>query len=138
MKTGSRVTAPSHRLHSIRERFSFSAMNTPSLPSPCPDCESPRIIVVHESLPQIERRVFLKKTIGAIAATAIAPWAQAAKSGKSETLVQQFAKTLTEQQRAKVCFPFDDHKRTLVDNNWQIVDEKLGAFFTKDQQAMIR
>ena len=113
-------------------------MKTPSLPSPCPDCETPRIIVVHEPLPQIERRAFLKKTIGALAATAIAPLAHAAKGGKSETLVQQFAKTLTEAQRAKVWFPFDDRKRTLVDNNWHIVDEKVGAFFTKDQQAMIR
>ena len=119
-------------------------MNTPSLPAQCPDCETPRIIVVHEPLPlqQIERRAFLKKTIGALAATAITPaltpWAQAAKGGRSETLVQQFAKTLTEEQRAKVCFKFDDHKRTLVDNNWHIVDEKLGAFFTKEQQAMVR
>lgn len=113
-------------------------MKTPSLPAQCPDCDSPRIIVIHEPLPQIERRAFLKKTIGAIAATAVAPWAQAAKGGKSETLVQQFAKTLTEEQRKKVWFPFEDPKRTLVDNNWHIVDQKLGAFFTKDQQAMVR
>ena len=115
-------------------------MNTPSLPAQCPDCNTPRIIVVNEPLPRmrIERREFLKKTITALAATAIAPLAYGAKGGKSETLVQQFAKTLTEAQRAKVCFPFDDRKRTLVDNNWHIVDEKLGAFFTKDQQAMVR
>jgi hypothetical protein len=86
----------------------------------------------------IERRAFLRTTIGALAATAIAPLARAAKHGRSETLVQQFAKTLTEAQRAKVCFPFDDRKRTLVDNNWFIVDERVGTFFTKDQQAMIR
>src|SRR5258706_528095 len=92
-------------------------MKNPPFPPPflCRDCESPRIIVVHEPLRQIERRLFLKKTIGAIAATAVAPWAQAAKGGKSETLVQQLHKSLTEQQRAKVCFGFDDRKRTLVD-----------------------
>jgi len=116
-------------------------MKTPSLPVHCPDCESPRITVIHEPLPQIERRVFLKRTIGALAATAIAPLGQsawAAKHGKSETLVQQFSKTLTGQQRAKVWFPFEDRKRTLVDNNWHIVDETVGGFFTKDQQALIR
>ena len=113
-------------------------MNTPSLPVQCPDCESPRIIVVHEPLPQIERRLFLKTTIGAIAATAVTPWAQAAKGGKSETLVQQFHKSLTGEQKARVWFPFDDRKRTLVDNNWHIVDEKVGTFFDKDQQALIR
>ncbi len=132
--------APAACLRCFRERSSFSRMNTPLLPAQCPDCETPRIFVVNEPLPQmrIERRAFLKKTMGALAATAIAPFAQAAKSGKSETLVQQFAKTLTEAQRAKVWFPFDDRKRTLVDNNWHIVDEKLGSFFTKDQQAMVR
>jgi len=110
-------------------------MNTPSRPSQCPDCDSPRILVVHEPLPQIERRVFLKQTLGAIAATAVAPWANAAKS---ETLVQQLYKSMTEPQRAKVWFPFDDRKRTLVDNNWHIVDETIGGFWTKDQQALIR
>jgi hypothetical protein len=113
-------------------------MNTPSLPSLCPDCESPRIIVVHEPLPPIERRVFLKQTLGALAATAVAPWARAAKGGKSETLVQHFARTLTEEQKAQVWFPFDDRKRTLVDANWHIVDQTVGAFYTKEQQAMIR
>ncbi len=128
-------------LRCLRVRSSFSGMNTPSLPAQCPDCspdcDMPRIIVVNEPLPQrrIERRAFLKKTVGAFAAAAIAPLARAAKS---ETLVQQFAKTLTEAQRAKICFSFEDRKRTLVDNNWHIVDEKLGSFFTKDQQAMVR
>ena len=113
-------------------------MNTPSNPSVCPDCETPRIIVVHEPLPQIERRAFLKRTMGALAATAVAPWARAAKGGKSETLVQQFHKSLTEEQKAKVWFPFESPKRTLVDNNWHIVDQTVGAFYTKDQQALIR
>ena len=114
-------------------------MKTPSLPAQCPDCESPRILVVHEPLPQIERRVFLKRTLGALAVTAIAPWAQAAKGGKSETLVQQFGKSLTGEQRAKVWFPFDHPMRTHVDNNWHIVEGKtVGNFYTKDQQALIR
>ena len=117
-------------------------MNTPCSPARCPDCEAPRIIVLHEPLPQLDRRGFLNRTLGAIAATAVAPmlapWAQAAKGGKSETLVQQLYKSLTGEQRGKVCFPFDDGKRTLVDNNWHIVDQTVGGFFTKDQQALIR
>lgn len=110
-------------------------MNTPS--THCPDCESPRIIVIHEPLPSLDRRGFLKKTAAAAAATALAPWARAAQLPKSETLVQQFHKSLSEEQRKAVCFAFDDRKRTHVDNNWQIVDQTVGGFFTKDQQALI-
>ena len=112
-------------------------MKTPIIPS-CTDCASPRIIVVHEPLPQIERRAFLKKTIGAIAATAVAPLAHAAKGGKSETLVQQLYKTMTEEQRAKVWFPFDDRKRTLVDNNWHITKTTLDANLTADQRDLVK
>ena len=113
-------------------------MNTSSSTARCPDCETPRLIVIHEPVPQFDRRGFLSKTLGAIAATAVAPWAQAARGGKSETLVQQFHKSLTEEQRGKICFPFDDSKRLLVDNNWHIVKQTVGEFYTKDQQALIR
>lgn len=113
-------------------------MNTPSRSVPCPDCETPRIFVVSEPLPVIERRVFLKQTFGALAATAVAPLVHAAQGGKSETLVQQLYKSMSEEQRGKVWFPFDDRKRTLVDNNWHIVDQTVGGFWTKDQQALIR
>ena len=110
-------------------------MNTPS-PSNCPDCTSPRIFVVHE--PLVDRREFLKKTGAAAAAMALAPWARAADRPKSETLVQQLYGSLNEEQRKTICFPFTDRKRTLVDNNWNIVDQTVGAFFNKDQQALIR
>jgi hypothetical protein len=69
---------------------------------------------------------------------ALAPWAKAAPLPKSETLVQQLYKSLSEEQRKAVCFAFDDRKRTLVDNNWNIVDQTVGGFYTKDQQALIR
>ena len=113
-------------------------MNLPPSPEHCPDCPAPRIIVVDEPMPSIERRSFLKKTIGAIAASAFAPLAHGAKGSRSETLVQQFAKTLTDEQRSKVWFPFADRRRTLVDNNWHIVDQSVGKFYDRDQQEMIR
>lgn len=67
----------------------------------------------------------------------LAPWVRAAEAPKSETLVQQFYKSLSEEQRKAVCFAFNDRKRTLVDNNWQIVDQTVAGFFNKDQQALI-
>jgi hypothetical protein len=102
----------------------------------CPDCAEPRIIVVHE--PLLDRRRFLQKTAVAAAALAVAPWAKADPSPKSETLVQQFYKTLSEKQRKAMCFPFESKLRSMVDNNWQIVDETVGKFYTADQQQMIR
>ena len=102
--------------------------------SECPSCNS-RIIVVNEPLPSLDRRGFLKKSAAAALALAAAPMARAAKS---ETLVQQLHKSLTEEQRKAVCFAFNDPKRSLVDNNWQIVPQTVGSFFTADQQALIR
>jgi hypothetical protein len=104
----------------------------------CPDCETPRIIVVRESLDSLDRRGFLKKTAAAAMAATLAPWARADEKPKSETLVQQLYKSLSEPQRAKVCFKFEHARRSMVDNNWHIVEETVGGFFTKDQQALIR
>ena len=88
----------------------------------------------------ITRRDFLKTTIGGTAAAAAlgsAPTLLAAKAPKPETLVGTLYKSLSEEQRKVVVFPFDHPLRSKVDNNWNIVDKKL-KFFTKDQQQMIR
>ncbi len=112
-------------------------MNTTPPDSQCPDCDRPRIQIIRESLASLDRRGFLKRTAAAAAAVTLAPWARGAERPKSETLVQQLYKSLNEEQRKAVCFGFDDRKRTLVDNNWQIVDQTVGKFFDKDQQVLI-
>jgi hypothetical protein len=55
-----------------------------------------------------------------------------------ETLVASFYKTLTDEQRNAICFPFDHPLRSKVDNNWLIVDQPIGNFLTADQQAMVK
>ena len=88
----------------------------------------------------ITRRDFLKTAVGgtvAAAALGNAPGLLAAKKDQPETIVATLYKSLTEQQRKAVAFPFDHPLRSKVDNNWNIVDKKLN-FFTKDQQQMIR
>src|SRR5687768_11466105 len=91
-------------------RLQQSEFMKPSSPSSaCPDCNSPRIIVVHE--PLVDRRGFLRQTTAAAAAVALAPWARAAEKAKSETLVQQLYGTLNEEQRKAVCFAFDHPRR---------------------------
>ena len=100
-------------------------MNT----TPCPDCQG--------GVP-FTRREFLKSTATTVAAAAAMPLVfpasaatKPAKKAASETLVTTFHKSLTEQQRKAVCFPFDHELRSKVDNNWHITEQKLGEFFTK-------
>jgi hypothetical protein len=112
------------------------SQNNPALRLTCPDCEG-----------GFTRREFLKAGAGAVAAVALAPSvlravdaAPAAPAAKasSETLVAQLYKSLKEEQRKAICFPFDHPKRNDVDNNWFIVKEKVKSFFDNDQQALIR
>lgn len=92
------------------------------------------------------RRTFLKTTASGLAvASAGLPalitsrgLAAPAKKDQPETLVTTLFKSLTEEQRKVVTFPFDHPLRSKVDNNWHITDKKLSQFFTADQQAMIR
>jgi len=82
---------------------------------------------------------------GAVAAVALTPVvvrgvdaAAPAAKASCETLVAQLYKSLKDEQRKAVCFPFDHPKRNDVDNNWFIVKEKVKSFFDGDQQALIR
>ncbi len=59
------------------------------------------------------------------------------KGPQSETLVTTLHKSLTEEQRAAICLPFDHPQRSRVENNWHINKSRVNQF-TKDQQAMVR
>jgi hypothetical protein len=101
-------------------------------PQSCLECEGDGLT----------RREFLKGAVVGAAATAL-PWAGVAGAAPaapatSETLVTQFYRTLTEEQRKVVCFPFEHPLRSKVDNNWQITPKSLSELFTADQQAMVR
>src|SRR5437867_2262871 len=101
-----------------------------------------------DCLSEITRRRFLKSTVTGVAALAASgslplladDQAKRAKtlSSTPETLVGTLYKSLTEEQRKAVVYPFDHPLRSKVDNNWNIVKQTIGDFFTKDQQAMVR
>jgi hypothetical protein len=111
-------------------------MNSP-FPSHSCDCCS-----------EISRRSFLKAGVAAVGAAAastlpgdtiLSPAARAeSRASQSETLVATLYKNLSEEKRKAVCFPFDHPLRSKVDNNWHITDKKIGAFFNKDEQELIR
>ena len=46
---------------------------------------------------------------------------KAKKKPDSETLVQSLHKTLSEEQRKELCFPFEHPLRSKINNNWQMV-----------------
>lgn len=93
----------------------------------------------------INRRAFLKTTVTGVAAAATGcvsvtkePGDPVAMKSQSETLVATLYKSLNEEQRKAVAFPFDHPLRSKVDNNWHITDKKTAQFYSKDQQEMIR
>ena len=89
----------------------------------CPDCGD-------------DRRRFLKTALLGTAGAAVVS-AVPRKLVESETVVTSLYHSLTEEQKAKMAFPFDHPLRSKVDNNWFITPAKIGKFFTPDQQAMI-
>ena len=94
----------------------------------CSDCD------------HLSRRGFLKTTVGSAAAIAaasagvlgvsaipnfsFADEAAIAPTPTSETLVAQLYKSLKDEQRKAICFPFDHPLRSDVDNNWFIIKDK--------------
>ena len=93
-----------------------------------------------------ERRTFLKTAVlggVGLAAQAALPagrlvGASAEARRNSETLVATLYKSLSEEQRKGVTFPFHHPLRSKVDNNWAITPHKINQFYTADQQAMIK
>ena len=98
-----------------------------------------------------DRRQFLRTT--AVAAGALplfaVPVATAAaptKKSAAETAVKALFDTLTDKQKAEVCFAWDHTEkdggrgllRTHVSNNWQITKPTItGGFYTKAQQTIV-
>jgi len=98
-------------------------------------------------LASTSRRHFLKQAVGGIAAASAASTgllampgiaSAADMSGQSETLVQQLYKSLNDEQRKTICFPFDHPLRSQVDNNWHIIKQSIGSVFNPEQRDLIR
>src|SRR5262245_30131692 len=96
---------------------------------------------------EITRRSFLKAAavglasagVGSLPLTASEQTKQPAPTnGTSETLVATLYRSLTDESRRTVLFPFDHPLRSKVDNNWHITPQRVGKDFTRDQQEMIR
>src|SRR5215510_6411795 len=82
----------------------------------CPDCGD------------VSRRDFLKTAAATVPAVAIAKapvWASTWRVEKPE-------------QKEKMCFGWDHENRQKVSNNWDIVPQKIGTFYTGEQQQVLK
>jgi hypothetical protein len=75
--------------------------------------------------------------VGTIIAASPSYAAKAQAKPVPETLIKQLYDSMTEKQRKTVCFSWDHPLRGAVNNNWYIVEQRIGEFYTKDQQALI-
>jgi len=93
----------------------------------------------------ISRREFVKAVgLAAVAAGSLPVFATprhavAAPPSKSaaETAVQHFYDSLAEEQRKVICLPFEHELRHRISPNWAVTEPTIGAFFTREQQALI-
>ena len=97
----------------------------------------------------LTRRDFVK-TVGAAAAAGSSLLLPGARSvladgpsgpkatAPAETAVGRFYKTLTDDQRKTICFPFDHAKRSEVQNNWAIVKPSIKRPQQAEQQALCK
>ena len=101
---------------------------------------------------KVGRRSFLKQVGCTLTAAALSPaaiqgkenlvyaQAEASATKTSENYVQLLFESLTEPQRTIMHFPFEHPLRRKVENNWNIVDPKVGAIgelYTPAQQEIV-
>lgn len=97
--------------------------------------------------PKLSRREFVQR-VGSTALAASIPVigpgtataATADDAGPSpaapaETAVARFFKSLTDEQRSRICFPFDHPLRCRVQNNWAIVKPTIGDLTAEQRNA---
>ena len=96
----------------------------------------------------VSRRRFLRTaatTAGAAglslsSAGNLLPAEEKKKAQPAETVVKQLFDSLKDKQRKLVCMPFDHAKRSMINNNWFVVDPKvasIGKLYNAEQQEMI-
>jgi hypothetical protein len=96
----------------------------------CPDCGE-----------GVSRRGFMKTTASVAAAAALskAPvWASTWREEKPEAVAKRLFESLKPEQKELVAFSWEDARRLKVSNNWDIVPQQIGKFYSGDQQQMIK
>ncbi|MDB5309987.1 MAG: hypothetical protein JWO38_4189 [Gemmataceae bacterium] len=114
---------------------------------PCPDYD----------VAPVSRRQFLRASAAAAVSVGTLPLFATPKAvaapkpeSPAETLVKRLHDSLTDDQKKKICFPWDHTEtgtnnrgllRTHVSNNWQVTPYRISgerSIYTKDQQAIVQ
>ncbi len=92
-----------------------------------------------QSSSSVTRRHFLEAASVTAASAAFAPslFAAPTKSSKAETAVQEFYKSLSDQQKKQICFSFDHQLRKKINANWHITKPTIGLDFYSDKQRVM-
>jgi hypothetical protein len=93
----------------------------------------------------VNRRSFVKSVVAASALAVVpgrilnaAMFVGPSKSSAAETAVSEFYKTLTDDQKKTLCFPFEHELRHRISANWHVTKPTLGeTFYTSPQREMI-
>ena len=93
----------------------------------------------------VGRRTFVKSVAGVSALTLMTArslnaglFSGPSLTSASETGVSEFFKSLTAEQKATLCFPFEHELRHRISANWHVTEPTLGEiFFTSPQREMI-
>ena len=94
--------------------------------------------IISPSFTRLTTRRDVIRTLGATALLSALPSLRAAKAEK-DSLTMQFYKSLSEEQRGKICLPVNHAKRQFVSNWWYICPEqRLNTFYTQEQQDLVR
>ncbi len=88
---------------------------------------------------RISRREMLQSSAAGAALTTVAPSIVGADESAKDSLPMQLYKSLTDEQRAKVCLPADHQRRQFISNWWYIhPDYRVNNAFNNEQQELIR
>ncbi|MGD9858132.1 MAG: DUF3500 domain-containing protein [Planctomycetaceae bacterium] len=101
------------------------------IPLTCLDCEV-----------ELTRRSFLRTAGGVTLAGAVGPlaipsaglYAAPTEQSAAETAVGRFYNSLTDQQRATICLPFNHAQQHKISANWHITKPVIGDDFYSDEQ----
>ncbi len=96
----------------------------------CPDCQG-----------DFTRREFVQFLGGTALAAGVLPGLASAApkpDSPAESNVGQLYKSLSDDQKKEICFPFNHDLRGKINANWHVTKPGIGTnFYTKDQQALI-
>lgn len=105
-------------------------------PAACPDCDT-----------SVDRRDFLRTTGAAALVGATSPlWlgtpmvhAAPTPTSAAETTVVELYKSLSDEQKKVLCFPFENELRTRISANWHVTKPQIkDDFFTQAQRDTVK